>query len=82
MLARVRLPTASPLGYNATFVFQYHLRYTKQKGEIKNDRSRWRIEHSCYNLDIVCHPGAENIAPDTFPRSFYAAVLQSQLSLI
>ena len=35
---------------------------------------RWRIELSCYNFDIVYRPGAENIAPDTFSRSFCAAV--------
>ena len=47
--------------------------YIKQRGKIKNDKiMHWRIELSCYNLDIVCCPGAENIAP--FSRSFCAAV--------
>ena len=33
-----------------------------------------RIELSYNNLDIVCHSGAENTAPDTISQSFCAAV--------
>ena len=48
---------------------------TKQRGKIKNDKMvHWRIELSCYNFDIECCPGAENIAADTFSRYFCAAV--------
>ena len=36
---------------------------TKQRRKIKIDKiMHWRIELSCYNFEIVNHPGAENIA--------------------
>ena len=48
---------------------------TKQRGKIKNNKIMcWRIELSCYNFNIVYCSGAENIAPDSFSRSFCAAV--------
>ena len=47
----------------------------KQSGKIKNDKiMRWRMELSGYSFDMVYRPGAENITPDTFSRSFCAAV--------
>ena len=47
----------------------------KQRGKIKNDKiMRWRMELSCYSFNMVYRPGAENIAPDTFSRSFSAVV--------
>ena len=47
----------------------------KQRGKIKNDKiMRWRMELSCYSFNMVYRPGAENIAPDTFSRSFCAVV--------
>ena len=48
---------------------------TKQRGKIKNQKiMHWRIELFCYNLDILYHPGAENIAHDTLSLYFGAAV--------
>ena len=43
----------------------------RKNSEIKNDKiMRWRMELSCFDFDIVYRPGKENIAPDTFSRSY------------
>ena len=35
---------------------------------------QWRMQLSYYSFDNVYRPGAENIATDTFSRSFCASV--------
>ena len=48
----------------------------KQRRKIKNDNIMWwRIELSCYSFNIVYHPGAENVPPDTFSHAFCATAL-------
>ncbi len=50
---------------SVSYMFDKH-----QKSKIKNDKiMRWRMELSCFNFDIVCRPGEENVAPDAFSRS-------------
>ena len=54
---------------------------SKHKGKIKNDKLyRWRLELSCYSFDIVYQPGPDNVAPDTFTRTYCAAVRSNSLS--
>ena len=53
-----------------SFMFDKH-----QQSKVKNDKiMRWRMELSCFDLDIVFRPGKENVAPDAFARSWCSTV--------
>ena len=42
----------------------------RHKGKIKNEKFlRWRLELSCFSLDIVYHPGRDNVPTDTLSRA-------------
>ena len=52
----------------------------RHKGKIKNDKIMcWQVELSCYSFDIVYRPGKENVPPDVFSRSTFAALPMYQL---
>lgn len=48
---------------------------SKNHGKIKNEKiSRWRIELSCFNFDIVYRKGTSNCAADLLSRTYNCAV--------
>ena len=55
----------------------------RKNSKIKNDKiMRWRMELSCFDFDIVYRPGKENIAPDTFSRSYCSSTGMSHRPLL
>ena len=55
----------------------------RKNSKIQNDKiMRWRMELSCFDFDIVYRPGKENIAPDTFSRSYCSSTGMSHRQLL
>ena len=60
-----------------SFVFN-----NQNPGKTKNDKiTRWRMELSCFNYDIVYRPGKENLTADALSRTCFTINIDSLKSL-